>query len=77
MTDSRAPRPTAAEMRRALERAGFTVSRQSGSHMIPRNPLGKRVTLPVHAGRTLQPKIVRAILKDAGLTAEILNTLLH
>lgn len=64
------PRVTAAEVIRVLERAGFTLSRQSGSHKIFMNKEGKRVTVPYHAGRILHPKVLRAILRDAGLSVE-------
>jgi predicted RNA binding protein YcfA (HicA-like mRNA interferase family) len=39
----RLPRITAAEVIRALERAGFSLVRQSGSHKIYKNREGKRV----------------------------------
>ncbi|MEN6368528.1 MAG: type II toxin-antitoxin system HicA family toxin [Thermotogota bacterium] len=77
MTDARTPRITAAEMRRALEHAGFVAVRQSGSHMILKNAAGKRVTLPTHARKTLHPKVVRAILNDADITPDALNALLR
>jgi predicted RNA binding protein YcfA (HicA-like mRNA interferase family) len=34
----------------ALERAGFTVVRISGSHHVMRHPDGRTVVVPVHAG---------------------------
>ena len=43
---------------------------QRGSHRILRDPLGHRVTLPYHAGKTLHPKIIAAIIEDAGLSWE-------
>ncbi|MCX6094928.1 MAG: type II toxin-antitoxin system HicA family toxin [Candidatus Bipolaricaulota bacterium] len=76
MTPGKTPRITAAEMRRAIERAGFTLARQSGSHLILRNEAGRRVTLPLHARRILHPKVVHAILRDAELTVDDLLGLL-
>lgn len=70
------PRVTAAEAIRALERAGFTLSRQSGSHKIYKNPAGRRVTVPYHSGTTLHPKVLRNILRDADLTLEQFRALL-
>jgi predicted RNA binding protein YcfA (HicA-like mRNA interferase family) len=70
------PRVTAAEAIRALERAGFTLSRQSGSHKIYKNPAGRRVTVPYHSGQTLHPKVLQSILRDAELTAEQFQGLL-
>jgi len=72
----RLPRVTELEIRRALERAGFGLSRQSGSHAIYKNAAGKRVTLPCHAGKILHPKVVQAILRDADLTVTDLRHLL-
>ncbi len=70
------PRVTAVEAIRALERAGFTLSRQSGSHKIYKNPAGRRVTVPYHPGATLHPKVLRSILRDAELTVEQFRALL-
>jgi len=67
----RTPRWKAAEVIAALERAGFEFVRQRGSHRIYRNAQGKRVTVPVHGSRTLHPKLVRSILRDARLTADV------
>jgi len=49
------PRVTAREIVAALERAGFSLTRQSGSHMIYKSASGKRVTVPFHAQKTLHP----------------------
>ncbi|SFM80242.1 type II toxin-antitoxin system HicA family toxin [Thermodesulforhabdus norvegica] len=70
------PRVTVEEVIRVLERVGFFLSRQSGSHRIYKNPDGKRVTVPYHAGKTLHPKVLKSILKDAGLTLERFKELL-
>lgn len=70
------PRLTAREIISVLERSGFSLVRQSGSHMIYKNAQGKRATVPFHAGKILHPKIVKSILRDAGLTQEDLERLL-
>ena len=72
----RLPRITADEVIKAVERAGFSLTRQSGSHKIYRNEKGKRVTVPWHAGKTLHPKTLRSILRDADLSVERLRELL-
>ena len=69
MTD-RLPRVSAAEAARILEKAGFFLARQSGSHRIYKNAEGRRVTVPYHSGKELHPKILKNILRDADLTAE-------
>ncbi|MCJ7577420.1 MAG: type II toxin-antitoxin system HicA family toxin [candidate division Zixibacteria bacterium] len=62
------PRVTAVEVIKTLEKAGFFFSRQSGSHKIYKNKEGRRVTVPYHSGKTLHPKLLASILKDADLT---------
>jgi len=64
----RLPRMTAREVQRVLERRGFQVVRQRGSHMILRDQQGRRVTLPSHQGKILHPRILAAIVEDAGLS---------
>jgi predicted RNA binding protein YcfA (HicA-like mRNA interferase family) len=44
--------------------------------MIYKNPQGKRVTVPFHAAKILHPKVLKSILRDAGITAEALANLL-
>jgi predicted RNA binding protein YcfA (HicA-like mRNA interferase family) len=55
---------------RVLERAGFDLTRQSGSHRIYRDINGKRVTVPYHSGTTLHPKVFKSILADAEMSVE-------
>ena len=64
------PAIRAAELTRALERAGFVLRRQKGSHQIWFHPqLKKRVSVPVHTGDV--PKgTLRQILRDADLSVE-------
>lgn len=64
------PRVTTERAARVLERHGFVAVRQSGSHRIYANEAGIRVTLPVHAGRILHPRILRTILDDTGIAME-------
>ncbi len=70
------PRITAADTIRAVERVGFSFSRQSGSHKIYKNKEGKRITVPYHSGKILHPKTLKSILRDAALTIEEFKTLL-
>jgi len=62
------PRITAAEAVRALEKAGFVLARQTGSHRIYKNEEGTRITIPYHSKKILHPKILKSILRDANLT---------
>ncbi|MBI1922969.1 type II toxin-antitoxin system HicA family toxin [Candidatus Poribacteria bacterium] len=66
----RLPRVTAAQVIRVLDKIGFVLTRQSGSHKIYKNAVGRRVTVPFHAGKILHPKMLKSILADAGLTVE-------
>jgi predicted RNA binding protein YcfA (HicA-like mRNA interferase family) len=59
-----------------LQKIGFSLTRQSGSHMIYKNAAGKRVTVPFHGSKVLHPKVLQSILRDADLTLESLNKLL-
>jgi predicted RNA binding protein YcfA (HicA-like mRNA interferase family) len=72
----RLPRVTAREIVAALEKAGFSLARQSGSHMIYKNAAGKRVTVPFHVAQVLHPKVLKNILRDADLSIEKLQELL-
>jgi predicted RNA binding protein YcfA (HicA-like mRNA interferase family) len=63
---------------RALERAGFVLLRQTGSHAQMRHAtdLTRRVSVPVHKGADLRSGTLRAILKGAGLSSDELKDLL-
>jgi predicted RNA binding protein YcfA (HicA-like mRNA interferase family) len=63
---------TAREVIRILERLGFVVRRQVGSHMRlvhPERPEA-HVTVSVHAGRDLSRGNLASILRQAGVTRE-------
>lgn len=70
------PRLTAKQIVSVLEKSGFSLARQSGSHMIYKNSEGKRVTVPYHGSKVLHPKLLKCILRDANLTTEDLEKLL-
>jgi predicted RNA binding protein YcfA (HicA-like mRNA interferase family) len=72
----RLPRLGARQIIAVLEKIGFSLARQSGSHMIYKNAAGKRVTVPFHTVRTLHPKVLKSILRDADLSVEKLEQLL-
>ena len=66
---SRRPRITGTDAIRALQRGGFRIVRQHGSHVRLADD-GRRVTVPVHSGETLKPELLASILRQAGLTME-------
>ena len=65
------PVVTARETVRALQRAGFYVHHQTGSHarLFHRTRSDLRVTVPIHPGG-LPPSLLKRILKQAALTPE-------
>jgi len=68
---TRLPRITGKERTRALKRLGWYEDYQCGSRLYLRHPDSPiRLTLPMHAGKTLKLGTLQGILKDAGLTAE-------
>jgi predicted RNA binding protein YcfA (HicA-like mRNA interferase family) len=71
------PRVDGQQLIRALERAGFEKVRQKGSHVhLRREADRRRVTVPVHQGKTLPPGTLKAILRDAGIEVDELRQLL-
>jgi len=73
----RLPRVGSRHLVRALKRAGFEEQRQRGSHLhLRRASDGKRVTVPVHQGRTVPVGTLRAILRDADISVDEFRELL-
>ncbi len=70
------PAVPGAKVVKALERAGFTVVRVSGSHHVLRHADGRSVVVPVHAGRDMPKGTLRNILVIVGMTPGELRKLL-
>jgi predicted RNA binding protein YcfA (HicA-like mRNA interferase family) len=70
------PAVPGAKVVRALEHAGFTVTRISGSHHVMRHPDGRTVVVPVHPGHDLPKGTLRNVLAIIGMTADELRKLL-
>jgi len=73
------PRITGEELVKALEKKGFEIGRQRGSHVQMRKFVeGDKVTfpIPVHKGKTLKTGTLRGILRKAGISVEQLIELL-
>jgi len=63
------------DLKQALQRAGFVLTRQRGSHMMLRRDEPRaRVVVPDH--KSLRPGTLHQILKAAGLSVEELLRLL-
>jgi predicted RNA binding protein YcfA (HicA-like mRNA interferase family) len=73
----RLPRVNANEVIRVLEKIGFVLTRQSGSHKIYKNDEGRRATVAYHGSTILKPKTFKSILNDANLTVEEFVDLLN
>ena len=73
---TRLPRMTGADVVRALEKEGFALLRQRGSHAYLRHLDGRSTVVPLHAGETLGPGLVSKILRDVKLDRHRFETLL-
>ncbi len=75
----RLPSLKAREVVRALQRAGFSVTRTSGSHcrLVHDTDPTRQVTIPVHSGKDLKRGTIQGILRQAGLTVEEFNAFLR
>ena len=71
------PRITARELLRALRQDGWEVLRHDGSHLQLKHPSkAGLVTVALHAGAIIKPKVLTSVLSQAGLTVEDLRRLL-
>jgi len=53
---------------KALQKAGFDVVRQRGSHVFLRHPDGRATVVPIHKGENLGRGLLRKIMNDTELT---------
>ena len=60
----------------ALEKVGFQIERQKGSHLWLQHSDGRVVTVPVHPGQDIGRGLLRKILRDAELSREAFLNLL-
>ncbi len=60
----------AEELVQVLEKAGFVVVRQKGSHMRMKHLDGRVVTVPMHRGKDVGRGLLRKVLRDAELTRD-------
>lgn len=70
------PSVTGEELIAALEKIGFFVVRQKGSHVRMKHEDNRVVSIPVHAGKTIGKGLLLKILRDADLTKDELIDLL-
>jgi predicted RNA binding protein YcfA (HicA-like mRNA interferase family) len=67
---TRLPRLKGKELVRLLEKVGFEIVRTRGSHLFLRHADGRVTTVPVHAGETVGPGLLRSILRDVELSVD-------
>jgi predicted RNA binding protein YcfA (HicA-like mRNA interferase family) len=73
---TRLPAVTARQLLRALEKAGFQMVRQHGSHVRLRHPDGRVVTVPVHPGQDIGRGLLSKTLRDTEMSREEFTELL-
>ncbi len=64
---TRLPSLTGREVIKALEKAGFEVFRQKGSHVYLKHPDGRATVVPVHKGESIGKGLLMGIIKDTEL----------
>jgi predicted RNA binding protein YcfA (HicA-like mRNA interferase family) len=74
---NRLPVVTGSELIGALQRAGFTIIRQRGSHVFIKHPDGPTMVVPVHRGEALGRGLLMKIARDLELTRAQLVDLLR
>jgi len=67
---TRLPRLKGKELVCLLEKLGFEIARTRGSHLFLRHADGRVTTVPVHAGETVGPGLLRSILRDVELSVD-------
>ena len=67
----RLPTIKAKDLIRILQREGYVLAHQKGSHATFKHPgTHRRVTVPVHSGQDLKRGLLRGILNDLNITPE-------
>ena len=51
-----------------LEKQGFEVVHQKGSHVRLRHPDGRRTTVPMHSGENIGVGLLKKILRDVNIS---------
>ena len=72
------PRLTGRELVKALQKEGFEITRQRGSHVQMTKYVGdKKLTfpVPVHAGKAIKQGTLKGILRKANVSVERLGDL--
>jgi predicted RNA binding protein YcfA (HicA-like mRNA interferase family) len=60
----------ARELLTVLQRLGFVIHHQRGSHVQLKHTDGRRITIPMHVAKEIRRGTLRAIITDLGLTVD-------
>jgi predicted RNA binding protein YcfA (HicA-like mRNA interferase family) len=71
------PTITGEELIAALEKAGFYIVIQKGSHVRMKHEDNRVVSIPCHSGKTIGKGLLVKIIRDADLTKDELIELLN
>ncbi|MEG3438284.1 type II toxin-antitoxin system HicA family toxin [Pannus brasiliensis CCIBt3594] len=71
------PSVTARDFIKVIEKLGFYVDRQKGSHAIYKNRDGQRVIVPIHSGKDLKQGTLMGMIQDIGIDKETFFELLR
>ncbi|MDO8498403.1 MAG: type II toxin-antitoxin system HicA family toxin [bacterium] len=66
---------SAKELMKILEKQGFQVVHQKGSHVRLKHSDGRRTTVPMHSGENVGVGLLRKILRDTNISRDEFETL--
>ena len=64
------------EFIKVIEKLGFYLDRQKGSHAIYKDSQGQREVDPIHSGKDLKPGTLMGMIQDIGINKETFFELL-
>ena len=67
---NRLPILSGVEVIKTLQKAGFRILRQKGSHIFLKHNDGRTTVVPVHKGETIDRGLLKKILRDANISTE-------
>jgi len=60
----------ATKLIKILNKQGFVLIRQSGSHARLEHPDGRKTSIPVHSGENVRVGLLRKILRDTNISRD-------
>ncbi|RCJ17874.1 hypothetical protein A6S26_29600 [Nostoc sp. ATCC 43529] len=70
------PSVKAKDFVKVIEKLGFYLDRQKGSHAIYKNVRGIRVVVPIHSGKDIKQGTLMGMIQDIGIDKETFFELL-